>query len=76
MSEMQRDKIYKIVSYGNLSNDEIEQLNSIGFLEGELLNNCRTIKCSNSMCIFNIENSSFAINYSYIAEIEVQEHNG
>jgi hypothetical protein len=76
INEMEKGKVYKIISYGNLSNEEIEQLNCIGFLEGEIINSCAGITCSNSMCIFNIENSSFAINYSYISEIEVQEHHG
>ncbi|MGL5020731.1 MAG: hypothetical protein ACRC5R_01720, partial [Mycoplasmatales bacterium] len=73
---MKEDKTYKIVSYGNLSNEDIEKLNCIGFLEGELVNNMVGISCSKSMCLFKIENSSFAINHSYILEIEVEEYNG
>ncbi len=71
--ELELNKKYVISSYGNLSINEIEELNKIGFIIGEEISKNKKINCINNICMFNIEETLYSINKKYVEEIEVIE---
>ncbi len=73
LTEMQVGKQYEIVGYGNLDANEIEELNKIGFIEGEIIDKGLDVNCVNSICMFNIENTMYSINVKYVEEIKIRE---
>lgn len=71
--DVQADKRYIIIGYGNLKEEEILALNEVGLIIGEEIKKDFLIKCNKNICIFTLENSNFSINKKYMDEIEIEE---
>ena len=52
---------YIISSYGNLDAKEIEELNSVGILIGEIVFVNKEIKCNKNICFVKLEVDNIAI---------------
>lgn len=64
---------YEIIGFGNLKPEEINSLNEIGLIKGELVTQNLKINCSKKICILTIDNSNFSIANKYVEEIELRE---
>ncbi len=73
LTDMQENKFYIVTSYGNLSDEEITELNQIGFILGEEISIGTKVNCIKQVCMFNIENTVYSINSKYIEEIRIEE---
>ena len=62
---------YIISGYGNISASEIEELNSVGILIGEVVFVNKEIKCNKNICFIKLEVDNIAISKKLFDEIEV-----
>lgn len=73
LTEMKESKYYEVVSYGDLTNEEIIELNQVGFIKGEIISVGTKINCVKNICMFSIENTLYSINKKYIEHVVVEE---
>lgn len=71
LSDIEEIGEYQVENFGNLSPNEIEELNKIGLIEGEVIQKDFTIRCKDNLCMFTIENTDYSINKKYVKEVEV-----
>ncbi len=73
LTKMKENKNYFIKSFGNLCAQDIELLNEIGFIQGEIITKNISINSPKNICLFTIDNATFCINKKYIQDIEIKE---
>lgn len=73
LPQMVENKEYRIVSFGNLDHKKIDELNQIGFIEGEIIKKQGNISCNSKVCLFDLENTTYSINFKYVREVEIEE---
>ncbi len=70
--EMKDNQDYVVVSFGNLTQSEIEILNANGLILGEQIQHHSTIKCNKKACILQVESLKMAIPKRVANEIGVE----
>ena len=69
------NKKYRIIDFGQTKPSFVEELNQIGFIEGETISQIFDVKSSKKTLLFTINNSSFFVNAKFIKHVVVEEIN-
>lgn len=73
LSDIEVNKNYVVIGYGNLEKEVINEVNKIGLIIGEQVYKSISINNNKNVLIFDIENTTYSINKKYTDEIEVED---
>ncbi len=75
LKDIEKNKVYEIINFGNIENKKILEFYDQGVLEGEKIKKKEDIKLNSKINLYLVDDNVFSINIDYIKEIEVEETN-
>ncbi len=75
LNDVKSYKKYQIISFGDITKEEVLSFYEQGVIEGEIIKKKEDIKVNSKINLYEIDGNLFSINNHYLTKIEVEEYN-